>query len=306
MTARRVISLISSATETVAALGEMERLVGRSHECDFPASIGSLPVCTAAKIDSTASSLEIDRQVKSLLTDAASIYSVDRELLEQLQPDLIITQTQCAVCAVSLADVEQALCATVSSRPKILAVEPNDLEGIWTSIRQIAEALGVAEKGESLIDGYLRRLRDISRAIPAGRLHPSVACIEWMEPLMAAGNWVPELVEIAGGRNQFGIAGKHSPWMTWDELVASDPDVIVAMPCGWDLARTTAESTTLTSRPEWAELKAVRTGRVALTDGNQFFNRPGPRIVESAEILAEIFFPDDFDFGHQDAAYAFL
>jgi iron complex transport system substrate-binding protein len=302
MAADRVVSLIASATETVAALGCGNRLVGRSHECDFPLDVRDLPVCTAAKINVHADSAEIDRQVKSLLADAVSIYSVHVDVLEKLRPDVIVTQSQCEVCAVSLRDVEQAVCALVGSQPRIVSVEPNGLNDIWTSFRQVADALDVEEAGERLIRNSQERLAEIHRrASPGAR--PTVACIEWIEPLMAAGNWMPELVEIAGGVNLFGEIGKHSPWMSWDDLVARDPEVIVILPCGWDIARSSAEMHWLSSRPEWGHLRAVRNGRVAITDGNQFFNRPGPRVVESAEILAEIFHPEVFNFGHRGIAW---
>jgi iron complex transport system substrate-binding protein len=299
MTSQRIVSLIASATETVAALGCRDRLVGRSHECDFPLDVCDLPVCTAAKINVHADSAEIDRQVKSLLADAVSIYSVDAAVLQELRPDVIVTQSQCEVCAVSLKDVEQAVCALVGSHPRIVSVEPNGLNDIWTSFRQVAEALEVKAAGERLIYESKERLAEIRRRVELLAARPTVACIEWIEPLMAAGNWVPELVEIAGGLNLFGEIGRHSPWMSWEHVVARDPEVIVIMPCGWDIARSRAEMHWLSSRPEWGRLRAVRNGRVAITDGNQFFNRPGPRVVESAEILAEIFHPDVFDFGHR-------
>ena len=303
MAAQRVVSLIASATETVAALGCQGRLVGRSHECDFPLDVRDLPVCTAAKINVHADSAEIDRQVKSLLADAVSIYSVHVDVLEKLRPDLIVTQSQCEVCAVSIKDVEQAVCALVGSHPRIVSVEPNGLNDVWTSFRQVSAALDVEEAGQRLIQKSQDRLAEIRRRVEPLGARPTVACIEWIEPLMAAGNWVPELVEIAGGMNLFGEIGKHSPWMSWADLVARDPEIIVIMPCGWDIARSSAEMHWLSSRPEWGHLRAVRNDRVALTDGNQFFNRPGPRVVESAEILAEIFHPDTFDFGHRGIAW---
>jgi iron complex transport system substrate-binding protein len=299
MASARVVSLIASATETIAALGCQDRLVGRSHECDFPPAVRELPICTAAKINIHAGSAEIDRQVKSLLAEAVSIYAVHADILQKLRPDVIVTQSQCEVCAVSVKDVEQAVCSLVDSHPRIISVEPNGLGDIWTSFRQVAAALDVEDRGERLIEKSQKRLEAIRRRTERLPACPTVACIEWIEPLMAAGNWVPELVEIAGGVNLFGQPGKHSPWMTWDELVARDPEVIVILPCGWDIARSREEMHWLANRPEWNHLRAVRAGRVAITDGNQFFNRPGPRVVESAEILAEILHPGTFDFGHR-------
>jgi iron complex transport system substrate-binding protein len=215
---------------------------------------------------------------------------------------VIVTQAQCEVCAVSLRDVERAVCDWLGSRPRVVTLNPNRLADVWDDIARVAEALSVPERGEALV----RRLRGRMAAVTAevGALpRPTVACLEWIDPLMAAGNWVPELVEMAGGVNLFGTAGAHSPWMTWEQLRDRDPEVIVAMPCGFDLARTRAEMAHLTNRPDWGALRAVRAGRVCATDGNQFFNRPGPRLVESLEILAEIFNPGVFARGHRGPAW---
>src|SRR5262245_21651601 len=234
----RIVSLISSATEIVCALGLGDRLVGRSHECDFPDWVKSLPVCTEPKFDVHGSSAEIDRRVKDTLRDSVSVYRVFADILQQLQPDLIVTQSQCDVCAVSLRDVEAAVCGFVGSQPRIVSLVPNCLADVWADIRRVAEAAGASERGEDLVADMQTRMEMISnRANPWGR-KPTVACVEWIDPLMAAGNWVPELVTMAGGINLFGEAGKHAPWMSWDEMVRQDPDVIVVMPCGFDLART--------------------------------------------------------------------
>lgn len=303
MSPPRVVSLIASATETVAALGCADWLVGRSHECDYPESIRRLPVCTAAKVDINANGTEIDRQIKSLLQQAASIYELDAETLDRLRPDIILTQSQCEVCAVSLRDVEQAVCELVASHPRVVAVEPNGLRDVWAGIQQIADALGVSSAGGKLVARLESRLDDLRRRAAGCERRPSVACIEWVDPLMAAGNWVPELVEIAGGVNLFGEAGRHSPWMTWEQLRKRDPDVIVVMPCGWDIPRSRDEMRPLVARHDWPALQAVQTGQVYLTDGNQYFNRPGPRVVESAEILAEILHPDVFQYGHEETGW---
>jgi len=287
----RIVSLIASATEIVDALGQFDFLVGRSHECDFPAAVASLPVCTRPAIPVSGDSREIDSLVKDRLREAISVYEVFTDVLERLQPTHIITQTQCEVCAVSLKDVEAALAAGLASNPQIVPLHPNALADVWDDIRRVARALGIAGRGEANVEELQGRMCAISRHALSHRERPSVACIEWIEPLMAAGNWVPELVEMAGGVNLFGEAGKHSPWMSWEQLVAADPEVIVVMPCGWDPARTAPEMHWLTDRPEWARLRAVRNGRVHLTDGNQYFNRPGPRLVESLEILATILHP---------------
>jgi len=303
MTTHRIISLIASATEIVAALGCEDMLVGRSHECDYPPSVLRLPACSEAKLDVNGSSRQIDERVKAILQDAVSVYRVFSEKLDELQPTIVITQTQCEVCAVSLKDVERAVCELVSSHPQIVALEPNWLEDVWGDIRAVAEAVGVPQRGEELIAQSQRRLSELQAATQSIAARPTIACIEWIDPLMAAGNWVPELVEIAGGENLFGTTGEHSPWMTWEELIAADPEVIALLPCGFDIPRVRQELPVLTDHPAWNELQAVRNGRVYVTDGNQYFNRPGPRLVESAEILAEILHPGRFDFGRQGTGW---
>jgi iron complex transport system substrate-binding protein len=302
----RIVTLIASATEIVCALGFREQLVGRSHECDFPVSIAALPVCTEPKLRTDVSSREIDAQVKRILTDALSVYRVDAEKLRALRPTVVVTQSQCEVCAVSLRDVETALCDWIDSRPQIVSLEPNSLADVWSDIRRTAAALAAPERGEQLVAQLQQRMRAIVERARTIAHKPTVACIEWIDPLMAAGNWMPELVEMAGGTNLFGIAGKHSPWMTWDELPAKDPDVIVVLPCGFDIPRTRQEMPALTRQPGWAALRAVRERRVFLADGNQYFNRPGPRLADSLEILAELLHPGAFSFGHHGRGWQLL
>ncbi len=291
----RIVSLIASASEIVASLGLSGDQVGRSHECDFPPEILGLPICTAPAFPTEGSSADIDRRVKERIASALSVYEVSREVLDALQPTHVITQTQCRVCAVSLEDVERALTGWVASRPKLVALEPNSLADVWTDIRRVAASCGVGERGEEAVANLQAKMRAISVRASTSPGRPRVACIEWHEPLMAAGNWVPELVEMAGAVNLFGQAGAHSPWMTWRQLLDADPDVIISMPCGFDLERTCAEMYWLTDRPEWGKLRAVETGQVYLADGNQYFNRPGPRLVESLQILAEILHPEAFE-----------
>ena len=285
----RIVSLIASATEIVHALDLGPFQVGRSHECDFPAEVHSLPVCTQPGFSLDGSSADIDRRVKEKLATALSVYEVFADILDRLAPTHILTQTQCEVCAVSLKDVERAVSAMVSSHPKLVSLQPNALADIWDDIRRVADACEMSGRGVALIAGLQERMRSISCLARSGR-RKRVACIEWQQPLMAAGNWVPELVEMAGGENLFGTAGAHSPWMDFDHLVAADPDVIVVTPCGYDLERTRAEMYWLTQNPLWKKLRA----EVYLADGNQFMNRPGPRVVESLQIFAEILHPDVF------------
>jgi iron complex transport system substrate-binding protein len=299
----RVVSLIASSTEIVCALGCEDWLVGRSHECDFPETVKRLPVCTEPKLNTQGASYELDQRVKAILQEGLSVYRVHAEVLRQLRPDVIITQTQCAVCAVSLRDVEEAVCDWLDSRPRIVALEPNALADVWADIGRVAGALGVPDRGAELVDRLQARIAAIAAQVRPLPARPTVACIEWIDPLMAAGNWMPELVAIAGGVNLFGLAGQHSPWMTWEELCASDPDVIFVSPCGFDIARTRQDMPALTQQPEWSHLRAVRNGHVYLGDGNQYFNRPGPRLVESLEILTEILHPEAFHFGHEGAGW---
>lgn len=306
MAIRRIGSLIPSSTEIVCALGMEDLLVTRSHECDFPDSVRRLPVCTEPKFNPEGSSYEIDQRVKAILHQALSVYRVHGDVLKELQPEVIITQAQCEVCAVSLREVEEVVGQWLGARPRIISLEPGMLSDVWAGIVQVAEALGVPERGTELVKNLKQRvfaIAAIARTLPPG---PTVACIEWIDPLMAAGNWMPELVEMAGGVNLFGEAGKHSAWMTWEEVVQRDPNVIVVLPCGFDIKRTREEMPALTRRPEWSCLQAVRGRRVYLTDGNQYFNRPGPRLVESLEILAEILHPEAFRFRHEGSGWEHL
>jgi iron complex transport system substrate-binding protein len=299
----RIVSLIASATEIVCALGFEEQLVGLSHECDFPESVKRLPVCTEPRFNVEGSSSDVDQRVKAILQEATSVYRVHADLLGQLRPEVIVTQSHCEVCAVSEKDVEAALGVWLGSRPRVVSLAPNTLADVWTSIHQVAQALDVPQRGNELVEALQGRMAEIAQRARAARARPAVACLEWLEPLMAAGNWMPELVEMAGGNNLFGAAGKHSPGMTWEELRAKDPEIIIALPCGFDLERTRSEMTALTRRPEWPSMQAVQKGCVYVTDGNQYFNRPGPRLVESLEILAELLHPELFSFGHEGTGW---
>ena len=299
----RIASLLPSATEIVAALGFQDALVARSHECDFPAGVDRLPHCTQPKIALTGDSAEIDRRIKSVVEQGLSVYRVDSERLKSLRPDFIVTQSQCEVCAVSEIELRGALADWLEGAPRIVSLNPESLDDIWRDIGNVATALGVSGRGDDLVRELTERMAAIAAQASALPARPRVACIEWIDPLMAGGNWMPELVAMAGGRNLFGDAGKHSPWLSWEDVVAADPEVIVILPCGFGMARARAEMPTLTDRPEWAGLRAVRDGRICIADGHHFFNRPGPRIAESLEILAEMLHSADFDFGHRDVGW---
>ncbi|HLO47482.1 MAG TPA: cobalamin-binding protein [Kamptonema sp.] len=295
----RIVSLIPSATEILQVLGLTAAIVGRSHECDYPPEIQQLPVCTQPKFNPEGTSGEIHNRVTELLQNALSVYKVEIETLEKLQPTHILTQAQCEVCACSLTEVEEAVSTLVNSKPEIISLQPNLLAEVWADIQRVADIIGV--DGKSAIAQLKFRVDAVTSKTQtiAKENHPTVACIEWIEPLMAAGNWIPELVTMAGGNSLFGIVGQHSPWLQWESIVNANPEVIIFMPCGFDLNRTRIEAREMLKYTEWPNLQAVKTGKVFITDGNSYFNRPGPRLVDSLEILAEIMHPEIFDFGYQ-------
>ena len=304
----RILSLIASATEIVCALGFRDQLVGRSHECDFPPEIVSLPQATRPRFDVNLTSREIDEQVRTLATDAAAldalgVYEVRLQALRDLQPTHIITQSQCDVCAVSESDVRAAVARISGCRAEIVSLQPMALPDVWQDILRVASALGSTDKGIGLVASLQDRvgaIADATRCLPGS---PGVAVIEWVEPLMAAGNWIPELVQLAGGRCLFGEVGRHSPGMTFEDLAEADPEVIVLSPCGFDITRTLEDLPLLEAHPQWESLRAVRAARVFAVDGNRFFNRPGPGLVETLEILAEILHPERFSFGHRGTGW---
>lgn len=299
MTSRhRIVSLLPSTTEIACALGLREQLVGRSHECDYPLGIERLPACTTARF-ADGSSREIDDRVRDLVQRGLSVYDVDALLLQQLAPTLILTQDQCRVCAASLEDVEAALAEWTGSAPTVVSLEPATLGDVFGDITRVGDAAGVPERAAALRAELTDRVTEIGEKTGDVASRPSVACVEWIEPLMAAGNWMPELVALAGGRSLFGDVGQHSPYLQWEELRAADPDIVFVVPCGFDIERSRAEAPALEQYPGWSELRAVREGRVYVADGNAYFNRSGPRLVESLEILAELLHPDRFHFGHE-------
>ena len=296
----RIVSLLPSATEVVCALGFTDQLIGRSHECDYPAAVTQLPALTSPKFNPEGTSAQIDQRVRQIVGEALSVYRVDADALRALRPDVIVTQSQCEVCAVNQRDVEDAVAGWIGGPPpKIVSLAPFTLGDVLNDIGRVAMALGAGARGIEFVTELGRRMSLIEGQAKAAKQRPRVACIEWIDPLMAAGNWMPELVAMAAGENLFGTAGEHSPWMKFEELVASNPDVILIAPCGLNMARTATEMAPLSGRPEWSQLDAVRNGKVFLADGNQYFNRPGPRIVESLEILAEILHPEVFSPAHE-------
>ncbi len=298
----RIVSLIASATEIVSGLGYGHCLVARSHECDNPKDVLALPAITSPKFKLTGNSLDIDIQVKQVVADGLAVYHVDPEALERLKPDVIVTQDQCEVCAVSLADVERAVCQWAGAQAKIVSLKPDCLADLEADIRRVAIALSDPAAGERLVEHMLGRIAAVADATAKLR-KPRIAFVEWIEPMMSGGNWMPELIAAAGGDNLFGEAGKHSGYMRTEELFAADPEVIIIGPCGFDIARTLEEMPLLTAQPGWHNLMAVRNGRVAIGDGNLYFNRPSPSLAETTEIIAEILHPGEVDFGHKGRSW---
>ncbi|NEO98449.1 MAG: cobalamin-binding protein [Symploca sp. SIO2E9] len=302
----RIITLLPSATEIVAALGLTDKIVGRSHECDYPPEIQNRPICTEAQINSEKPSAQIDTDVLNLVQKALSIYQIKIDVLEELQPTHIVTQDQCDVCAVNLDVVEEAVATLTHSNPKLISLQPNLLTEVWTDIERVATILGVESQPLlTQLQSRLEACRQKTQVLPE-KACPTVACIEWTEPLMAAANWIPELLKIAGGNPLFGTLGEHSPYLKWGDLVTADPEVIIIMPCGFDLERTRQEAKQLIQHPEWSKLQAVGSSKVYISDGNAYFNRPGPRLVDSLEILAEILHPELFNFGYEGTRWQSL
>jgi iron complex transport system substrate-binding protein len=295
--AGRIVSLLASGTELVAALGLGDRLVGRSHECDHPAWVKRLPELSHPAFDIHGTSAEIDARVRERLHAGLSLYEVDEAQLAALAPDIIITQTHCEVCAVSPADLAHGVAAKLE-RHQVVALATGTVDGILEGFARVAAVLGAAEAGRALVADLRGRLEAVA-AVTRPLRRPRVACLEWIEPLFAMGNWGPEIVEIAGGQSLLSAPGAHSTTLPFEALVAADPEIIVIAPCGFDLTRTLAELPPLIDRPGWRDLAAVRAGRAFAADGNFYFNRSGPMLFDTPAILAEMLHPDQFAPRHE-------
>lgn len=276
-------------------LGLENRLAGRSHECDYPESVQELPILTAPKypVHYDDTNADIHQSISKLMQNALSIYEVDDEILLELNPDVILTQDHCEVCAASMSDLSHSVREALGKKTDIISASPVDLASVFESFTLIAEKLGVPERGKKLVDDIKSRFDEIAKQTQ----HldkPDVVAIEWIDPLMTGGNWMPELIEIAGGINHLATAGEHSPVLKWDEIRETDPDILLVLPCGYPIDRTLKEMHTLEQMDGWNNLKAVESDNVYILDGNHYFNRPGPRIADSAEILAQIFHPSIF------------
>jgi iron complex transport system substrate-binding protein len=291
---RRIVSFLPSATEMACALGLGDRLLGITHECDYPPEIMGKPIVVrnVLPIESMSQS-EIDSAVTQRLRDGLSLYRVDETLMREIAPDLILTQDLCQVCAPSGNEVSQLLKA-LPTNPQILWLTPKCLEQIFDNLRDLGEATGRAQTAEALIAEGRIRLERIDTAARTVRSRPRVFCMEWIDPVYCSGHWVPEMVRIAGGIDSLGREGKDSVRIPWQDVLQWEPEVLIVMPCGFGLEKAADQAQQLSTYPGWADLPAVRDSRVYAVDANSYFARPGPRVVEGTELLAHLLHPDRF------------
>jgi len=286
----RIVSLLPSATEIVCALGLEEQLVGVTHECDYPAIVRSLPAVTRTLIPADADSRDIDEQVREQLQTNNALYQLDLPVLESLQPDLIVTQALCDVCAVAEDEVQSAA-RRLPSRPAVVNLEPLCLDDLYDTLRQVAVAAHMEDRAEEVIDRLRARVDAVSRRSDALDQRPKVALLEWLDPPFSCGHWSPELVRLAGGREVLGNEGQPSRTLRWEDVVEAEPQVLFIACCGFDVERTLQDVEALSSGTYWRQLPAVQSGQVYVADGSQYFSRPGPRLVDSLEILAHTLHP---------------
>jgi len=280
----RIVSLLPSATEIVYALGLGDALVGVTHECDFPADARTKPVLTASALPHAPSPGDIDRHVRRSIHAGSSLYTLDADLLDRLAPDLILTQELCEVCAVSYEIVASAA-KRLRGDPRIVSLEPSSLDDVYATIETVGDLTGTRARAHAVVGALRDRARALAGRV-AGRVPPRTLVLEWTDPPMGAGHWTPELVELAGGTPLLGDAGSNSRTLRWEEIAAADPDAVIVAPCGFDLPTTERACAALRDNTVWRGLRAVRAGRAYAVDGNAFVNRPGPRLVDSAEIFA--------------------
>ena len=287
----KICSLLPSATEIACALGLEEELVAVTHECDYPAAAAGKPRITRSAMDhGDSTSTEIHRHISGALHRGSSIYHLDQELLERLAPDLILTQELCDVCAVSYRQVQRAV-RIAESDATIVSLEPRTLEEILETIVHVGVLTGHRDQAETVVAGLRGRIDRVTAAVGRTGDRPRVLCVEWLDPVMVGGHWVPDMVEMAGGADGLGKAGEPSFTVTWRQVADYQPEVLVLMPCGFHLQETVTEVERTALPAEWAGLPAVRQGRVFAVDGSSYFNRPGPRIVDGLELLAQIIHP---------------
>lgn len=302
---KKIVTLIPSATEIVSFLGKKDFIVGKSHECDYPEDLNNIKKLTSPKINVEGTSGEIHKEITEILENSLSVYKVDVNELKKLNPDIVVTQAHCEVCAVSFSEVQEIVTNHLDKNTKIISLQPNTLDDVLEDIKRVAKGLNIDEiKTKNLIKPLEERLKNI-QVKSSEKKKKTVACIEWIDPLMAAGNWIPEMVEISGGSDIFGKKGKDSHWINFQEILEYDPEIIIFLPCGYNVQKTKDEVENLLykKKNEWNNLKAYKNKELFIVDGNQFFNRPGPRLVESLEIFAEIIHPKLFDFNHKQKSW---
>ncbi|HEX3377454.1 MAG TPA: cobalamin-binding protein [Candidatus Acidoferrales bacterium] len=289
----KICSLLPSATEILFALGLGDQVAGVSHECDFPAEAKSRPVLIRSRISHTESASSIDRQVREFLERGESLYSVDLEILREIEPDIIVTQDLCHVCAATPDDLAAAL-SYLRNKPQIVTLNPHSLADVCTDIRTVGEATSSNAQANTLIADFQGEITRVERSV-AGLVRPRVLCLEWLDPPYVAGHWVPEMVERAGGIDVLGQSGKPSFRVEWEKIIESRPDVIVIMPCGYNLAAAEAEFLSLPLPSGWGDLPAVKERRVFAVDASGYFSRPGPRLASGLSALASAIHPEKRD-----------
>ncbi len=302
----QIVSFLPSATEIACALGLTDQLVGITHECDYPVEIEGKPVVVRSALPiETMNQREIDVAVAERMRAGHSLYQVDEKLLQELAPDLILTQDLCQVCAPSGTEVSQAL-NLLPKKPRILWLTPNSLEQIFANVRELGEATGRAKEADELIANGRARLEKIAAVTRRLSHRPRVFCMEWLDPVYCSGHWVPEMVTLAGGVDALSREGKDSVRVSWDDVVKWAPEVLIVTPCGFNLEKSIEQSRQLVRHPGWSDLPAVREGRAYAVDANSFFARPGPRVVDGTELLAHLIHPDLFDWKGSTSAYQLL
>ena len=296
----RICSLLPSATEIAFALGLDDSVVAVTHECDYPPQARSKRVVVKSSIDpARQSSAEIDKSIGERLKGSRGVYTIDLPRLREADPDLILTQELCDVCAVDYDEVLSAA-RSLARKPKIISLTPTLLAGVLRDIELVGEATGKQREAGAVVGRLSARIDRVREQVAGAGTRPRVACIEWLDPIYIAGHWIPEMVELAGGRDKLGKKGLPSEKTSWDRVVQSVPEVIVLMPCGFEVERTMKELELLHRLPGWDDLPAVREMRVFAVNGSAYFNRPGPRLVDGLEILAQLFHPEIFP-GEPDA-----
>jgi iron complex transport system substrate-binding protein len=283
----RIVSLVPNGTEILFALGAGELVVGVSHECDYPEAARTRPILTGSALTPGMTAAEVDAAVAAQVGSGASLYTLDEARIAELEPDVIVTQQLCPVCAVSTEQVDGAI-RPLPRCPEVISLDPKSLADVFADVHRVGELTGRLDRAEVLLEDLQVRL-DVVRHAVAGKPCPRVLALEWLDPPFAGGHWVPEMIALAGGEDVIAKPGDHSARLTWERIAEADPDVIVVMPCGFDEAGARAQIETIADRPQWQALRAVREGRVHPVDANGCFSRPGPRLVEGIERLAAIF-----------------